>query len=98
MPTTIYMSRGFSRVSMAAEQKAARQRVAEARAGRTETAEAALRADVRSGTGHFVARKSHSDTIAARRPRPFKRLFFVSTRSHAASRGSGGGATNAMMT
>ena len=41
---------------------------------------------------HFVARKSHSDTIAARGLRRSSVLFLVSTHSHVASRGSGGGA------
>ena len=51
---------------------------------------------------HFVARKSHSDTIAARgfRQRGGRSsvLFMVSTHSHVASRGSGGGATVAKPT
>ena len=51
---------------------------------------------------HCVARKSHSATIAARglRQRGGRSsvLFFVSTRSHVASRGSGGGATVAKPT
>ena len=56
----------------------------------------------RGTSTHCVARKSHTDTIAAhglrQRGGRSSVFFFVSTRSHVASRGSGGGATAAKRT